>query len=583
MTEGQKPPSAAGKAASLLLALIPPARMAWIVFTNGENNLSNDYGMRVPLVVSMLDGTCSFAKYVREAWVAGSHSLIAVTPIYYLNARFFEWSVWVELGLGLALVAATVALLAGAIPRSARWLLLPLLSLLLFSTSRVTVFTFGEPALQYGISQLGVAIGAFALARWPDRPIPLALALAFGGILASWSWGGGVMTWPVFAIALFLLGVRSPGAWAIFLSGCLVGVAQYVWLLFFRAPPSTTMTAAPGLKFRAILDLLGRPFISGIGDYGPSLASQTFGLVGIAVLAILIFRGRSVPQRAPALVLIGWSLLVTTQIASFRSEAAPWYVHPMALFWAGLAVLLALGPFPFRGAGLAIIALLALNVQRTWEDKSFYLRSRSPASAACLREWRTAPPGCSTRLFQWKGGAPAAWLGEPLEHHHLSVFGRQRTYLLQGDFAVGRVRSESGSAASFFSDDGRTRRDIDDFRRLDLVLSPGGAVSWSVDLPPGARRATFSTLVRAAPGDSQLARGARVSVTAEGSSVFLEERTFLPRETARPLSVDLSSLAGRRITLRLAAEETHEGETPLVFEAPRVLLTLDPARNRNAP
>jgi hypothetical protein len=104
-----------------------------------------------------------------------------------------------------------------------------------------------------------------------------------------------------------------------------------------------------------------------------------------------------------------------------------------------------------------------------------------------------------------------------------------------------------------------------------------------VDLPPGARRATFSTVIRAAPGDPQSGRGARVSVTAEGSSVLLDERAFLPRETARPFSVDLSSLAGKRITLRLAAEETHEGASPLVFEAPRVLMTLHPGQNPPAP
>ena len=87
--------------------------MAWIVFTNGENNLSNDYVHRVPLVGSMLDGTCSVGKFVQEAWIGGAHSGLAIFPIYYLNARLFHWSVWVELGLGLALVAATLALLTG--------------------------------------------------------------------------------------------------------------------------------------------------------------------------------------------------------------------------------------------------------------------------------------------------------------------------------------------------------------------------------------------------------------------------------------------------------------------------------------
>jgi hypothetical protein len=577
VTRNERPTSALAKTVSLLLALMPPARMAWVVFTNGENNLSNDYGLRVPLVVSMLDGTCSLAKYFREAWVAGGHSMLALIPIYYLNARFLDWSVWVELGLGLALVAATVALLAGAIPRSARWLLLPLLSLLLFSTSRVTVFTFGEPALQYGISQLGVAIGAFALARWPDRPIPLAQALAFGGILASWSWAGGIMAWPVFAVALVLLRVRSPVAWTLFLSGAVVGVAQYAWLLFLRAPGSTAMKTSPGLNFRAILDLLGRPFVNGTArDYGPSLTSQILGLAGLAMLAILLYRGRGVSQRAPALAVIAWSLLVAIQIGMFRPEVAPWYVNPMALFWAGLALLLAPEPVPFRGGGIAVIALLALLVQPTWEDKSFYLSSRSPASAACLREWRTAPPGCGERLFQWGGGgAPPAWLGEPLDRHHLSVFGRRRTYLLQGDVEVGRVALEPSSLPAFFSRDGVTPADPNDFRRLDLVLAPGAPVTWRVDLPPNLKSAQFRTRVHAAPGDEMLARGARVSVTVEGSSVLLEERAFLPRETARPLSVDLSSLAGKRVTLRLEVEETHEGETPLVFEAPKIELRVE--------
>jgi hypothetical protein len=509
--------------------------------------------------------------------------LLALIPIYYLNARFFEWSVWVELGLGLLLVAATLALLTAAIPGRTRWLLLPLLSLLLFSTSRVTVFTFGEPTLQYGLSQLGVAIGVFALARWPDRPIPLVLAFAFGGILASWSWGGGIMTWPVFATALFLLRVRSPAAWAIFLFGAIVGVAQYVWLLFLHPADPTAMKLAPTLKIGAFLDLLGRPFISGIAtDYGPSLMSQILGLAGLAMLAILLVRGRGVSRRTPALVLIGWSLLVAAQIAMFRSGAAPWYVNPTALFWAGLAVLLAITPIAFRDGGIAVIALLALIVQRTWEDKSFYLPSRSPASAACLREWRTAPLGCEVRLFQWSGGAPPYLLGEPLEHRHLSVFGSRRIYLLQGDAAVGRVNVETPNRPAFLSRDGRTPGDPNDFHRLDLVISPGAAVTWRVDLPPNLKSARFQTRVHAAAGDPQLGRGARVSVTAEGSPVVLEERMFLPREMGRSLSIDLSSLAGRHVTLRLAVEETHEGETPLIFEAPRVLMTI-PGRERHVP
>jgi hypothetical protein len=153
---------------------------------------------------------------------------------------------------------------------------------------------------------------------------------------------------------------------------------------------------------------------------------------------------------------------------------------------------------------------------------------------------------------------------------------------MQGDLAVGRVAVEPPNAPAYFSRDGRTSVDPNDFHRLDLVLASGASMTWSVDLPPDTRRAVFSTVVRAASGDTQLGRAARVSIAAEGSSVLVEERAFLPRDTAHSLSVDLSSLAGKKITLRLAAEETQAGAIPLIFEAPRVLMTLDPGQNRNA-
>ena len=166
-------------------------------------------------------------------------------------------------------------------------------------------------------------------------------------------------------------------------------------------------------------------------------------------------------------------------------------------------------------------------------------------------------------------------LAGSLERAGLSVFGPRRTYLLQGDVAVGRVAVETPNRPAFLSRDGVTPADPKDFHRLDFVLAPGSTVTWRVDLPPNLKSAQFLTRVHAAPGDEMLARGARVSVTAEGSSVTLDKRAFVPRETARPLSVDLSSLAGKRVTLRLAAEETPEGATPLVFEAPKIELRVD--------
>lgn len=578
MTENEKPPSATAKAASILLALLPPARMAQIVFTNGENNLSNDYLGRVPLVESMIDGTCSLGKFVREAWIGGAHSGLAIFPIYYLNAQLFHWSVWAELGLGLAFVAATLSLLTRVVPSHTRWLLLPLLSLLLFSTSRVAIFTFGECALQYSFSQLGVAIGVYALAQWRERSIALATAFAFGGLLASWSWGGGLMAWPVFAVALLALRVRSPGAWAIFLSGSAAGLAQYVWFLVLHASNQSTVSLARALHMRPVLDLLGRPFLDGIGtNFERRPGGEIIGLAGLVALAILLLsrRERKWPARAPALLLVSWSLLVALQIVTFRSGPSAWYASPMAFFWAGLALLLADAGAPLRAFGLATIALLALRVQGSWEDKSFYLPSRAPASAACLREWRVAPAGCRQRVIQWGGPdrGEIASLGESLERLHLSVLGPRRTFLLQGDVALGRVRLEP----SFFSGDGETPGNIEDFHRLDLVLSPGATAIWRVDVPPGTRAARFRSVIRTDPNERSWARGAAVSASAGLDSPIIASRMFLPRSEERELVLDLSRFAGRTVKLSLNADAEMPG-APLLWAAPRIELDVQEKR-----
>ena len=566
-----------GAAASLLLALLAPARMAWIVFTNGENNLSNDYLGRIYVVAAILDGHYDFRHLFTDTFITFGHSWLAILPIYLFDARFFAWSMDAELGIGLLLAAAKTLLfwlaVAPTLSARMRWLLLPVFSALAFSVSQVTSFTFGESVLQMQLSQVGLALGAFAIARFESQPNARISLVAIGGILASWSWGGGVMVWPVFTAALFALSERSLRRWCVFGLAAAVGLSQYVWQ--FAIHNALSPMERPGLSqpWRYV-GLIGRPFANGTGlDFGPLRSAVALGAVGLflAGIALAVERHRW-RTHIPAMAILGWSLLVTLEIGFFRKEVAAWYIVPMTAFWMGLAAFIASGPRPLAAAGFATIAAGLLFSNRTWEDKSFYLPSRAPASAACLREWRTAPPGCRERLIQWGGPdrGEVASLGELLERLHLSVFGPQRTYLLQGDVAVGRVAFETPNLPEFLSRDGVTAADPKDFRRLDLVLAPGATVMWRVDLPPGARRATFSTVVRAAPGDPQLGRGARVSVTAEGSSVFLDERTFLPRETARPLSADLSSLAGKRVTLRLAAEETQEGATPLVFQAPKI-------------
>src|SRR5664280_1419461 len=231
----ERPVSRGAKALAIALALLAPARMAWIVFTYGENNLSNDYVARVPIVAAILDGRYPFAHLFRDTWIWGGHSWLALLPFYWAEARYFAWDLRVELGIGLLLTVLKTLLVwlavSGPLTKRARLWLLPVLSFLAFSVSQITVFTFGEPVLPMQLAQVALTAGAIALIRLADRPGLRAASLAACGLLASGSWGAGVMVWPVFAVALFASGERSLRRWVLLSLGATLGLSQYVWFL----------------------------------------------------------------------------------------------------------------------------------------------------------------------------------------------------------------------------------------------------------------------------------------------------------------------------------------------------------------
>jgi hypothetical protein len=583
-----RPVPRAAKALSILLALLAPARMAWIVFTYGENNLSNDYIGRIGVVAAILEQRYDFRHLFTDTFITYGHSWLALLPLYWFDARFFGWNMSVELGVGLTFAAVKTLLiwlaLCPSLSTRARWVLLPALSALGFAAPQVTSFTFGESTLQMQLPQVGLALGALAIARFSKRPNLRVALVAAGGLLASWSWGGGVMVWPVFFGALLAVGERRILQWAALSLMAALGLSQYVWILVFH--PAAQQLVRPGLRHPSrFLDLLGRPLVN---DTGRDLALQPsavgFAAAGLVLAAAALWLARrQLTRRLPSLVLLGWALLVALEIGYFRSGPAPWYIVSMTVFWMALAGLLAAAPRPLSIIGYATIAAGLLFSNRTWEDKQFYLPSRAPASAACLREWRTHAVACHDRLFQWGGLnlGEAAVLGEPLERLHLSVFSSRRTYLLQGDLAVGRVGIENPKATAFLSRDGRTPGDPNDFRRLDLVLGPDAAVTWRVDVPPNLKSARFETRVRASRDDASLARGARVT-TVGGSVEPVEARVLVPAGSDEPLALDLGAFAGKTVTLRLTAEEA-EGGRPMIFEAPRVELSLESGQNRRAP
>jgi hypothetical protein len=195
---------------------------------------------------------------------------------------------------------------------------------------------------------------------------------------------------------------------------------------------------------------------------------------------------------------------------------APWYTNMVMPYWlglVGLAYALA-GSTELRDAArssgwisgnvtrrayliLVVIGIAGfyLSSNLTYQDKSFYLASRRPVSATCLRSYLSAPTYCERYVFQWSiNRVPLDEFAWPLQSHSLSVFARQQTWSLQGDVILGRVYSPevpASSGARWVDGASGEPALYTDYRRLNLVVTPSYSTTWSVDLPENLQSAVL--------------------------------------------------------------------------------------------
>ncbi len=548
MREGHSPGARTWRLAALFFAFGLSAalifRIAWIAFRYGENNLSNDFLSWVSTIASILDGNYKWRNLFRDTFVTSGHCSVVTVLFHTLAAKLADLNLDVETAFALVLTALRLALfflaltgpLQGPKPHAPQpaapfpWLALPLFTSLVFSTSQISTFTNPDNGVEIALAQLGIAVATVAIARSRSDLRAAAWASA-GGLFASWSWGGGVMIWPALALGLVLRhGLRLRSLALLVVSGC---TAATPYALYITVGKKGTAGPPSFGNIPFFLDTLGRPFVDDTAtSFVPRLSAQLLAIAGLvafaAVVLRLLKRSQTAERRtavlAPALVLATWSLLCVAQISLFRREVAPWYVPPAVPFWialSGLAVVLAVPreghdgtrilPRPRdRALGLSVLTFvtaLSLRSNLTWEDKSFYLPARSPASAACLREHRTAPTYCENHVFQWGDGNPETLglLANGIERHRLSVFARRQTWTAQGDTVLGRVSNAPGLLGSQPRwGDGLdpTPRPFSDFRRLNAFVPAGGALTWTVPLPADAERLRFRTRVAWIGGSS---------------------------------------------------------------------------------
>jgi hypothetical protein len=614
--------------AAIGLALLPILWIVQILATTGADNPSSDDGFFVVFVGRVLKGGYNWRNLLRDTF-QNTHVSAIPALIDLMMAYASHFSIYPALYLSLGLFVAKLILVRAALIRNlravgryARLLSWPVLSLLVFSISQISVFEHDFQAVKTAFNELGLALGVWALVRFPGRSRAV-LLMAAGGLAASYSFGSGVLLFPVFIAGMLLLRFRKVWHYAVMLLAAAVGILPYVFFLLVERLPAESKVISL-FKSSYIVSALGHPFINETASVlGPVPRTGWMGFAGVALLGIGLlaaYRMRprlKVEQVVPSLTLIVFSLLCIWQISVFRGDIAPWYATFALNFWIGLIGLayalcdaymasthaadnandasnktngangaqrIARRAIPFWvGAVAALIIIPYAMSHQTYADKSFFLRTRAPVSAACLRNYHTAPTYCEGTLVVWQVGNPGYLpaVGRSLEPYNLSVFGPNQEWTLQGDSMLDNVEyhNETGIPATQWSADLHPSwAHLTDYRHLNLFLHTGNWVSWTVTIPAQAQEADLTSAVAGSgspSGDStdlQVNSQVLIKVAGEPEELVLTQQAG--GGNWRPFTISLLRYAGRTITIRLAATAAGGSAEWSVYRYPRINLRL---------
>jgi uncharacterized membrane protein YecN with MAPEG domain len=589
------------------LTVAPVSRLVYILATTGAGNPSNDDAALFKLFIGpVLSGQYDWSRLPHDTFL-GSHFDLLPALVLLLFARFARYDIQLILYTGIILAVIRLLLYHDALTRSApvrnrtlRLVLWPALAALIFSMTMISAFEFDFIAIEFGLAKLGLALGVWALAKWPGR-WPGVLVMALGGLIASFSFATGLATWPVFLIGMVLLDFRKLVHYITWLAACALGAAPYVIFGFFGSYPAERTTVRSLFNPRFLLNIIGRPLANRIGlEGGPLPMAEWAGTAGILLcvsgIALLWLKRRrpgTGRSAAPALMLMAYGLLSAWQISVFRETVAPWYATHSMVFWIGLAGLayvlaeysLAEGTARAPGqprvwpqirrlartggawslAACAVIFGFYVATNRSHFDKSLYLHARGPVSIACLSNYRTAPTYCECFLALWRSGFPdfVQDLARPLEVNHLSAaFSPRREWSLQGDSILDKVdfhRSPGGPEIWWSFDLPSNRAPVYDYRRLNLVLNAPNWVCWTVALPAGLKLAEFhsaAAISKSAPlrtDHKTVEFTVHIACGGEPEKLLYSQSLAADARGWYPFSVPLIEYAGRTIKLRLAS------------------------------
>ena len=332
---------------SLLLCLLPWGYCAAATARYGYDAPYWDQWWKTPLVAKAFEGTLR----VGDFWtLINEHRVFFPNLITVPIARITHWDLRVELGLTFGFATLAFCIVIFLFRRSELHWPLPIAAVLFFSYSQHAVWMWSLH-LMITMTLLCLVGVVYLLACAPVRMSTLAAAAGLA-IVASYSFGAGIIAWPLGVLLLAMRNEVPQRALAIL--GWL-GAASFTMIVYFIGYESTPANASAYAAARHPFQFLLYEFAylgSPVAGFSPACAVVA-GALGVLVAGWLAFRlFREAPAARIAarpfwgLILAGILVAVLTGLKQSQEGIAQAvssrYTTWPTLYWVGLLGLVAL-------------------------------------------------------------------------------------------------------------------------------------------------------------------------------------------------------------------------------------------------
>ncbi len=325
----ERPDAAAQRRRNVLLCLVPWGYCVAMTFRYGYDAPYWDQWWKIPIIEKAFEGTLSFGDY----WtLINEHRVFFPNLITVPLARLTHWDLRVELALTLVFATLAFGLIAVLFRRadpassgSGTLWPLPIAAMLVFSFAQHMVWVWSLH-MMITLTMLFILLVIVLLgSRTITLPtFGLAAAAAVG---AAYSFGAGIVAWPVGLLMLLLAPGLSPRKRAALSLGwcAIAGIAMLVYFIEYETTAANQgareIVTRPLPLLQYVFTYMGSPLFS----YSPASAAVA-GILGTLCAGFLVPRlFQDQPSRVLpfiGLMAVGWAVACLTGLKQAHEAAA---------------------------------------------------------------------------------------------------------------------------------------------------------------------------------------------------------------------------------------------------------------------